>query len=1023
MSWFIHPRYLSAYAAAADRDPDLQKGTHLRLFPSDVIGFPLAPWRLWDLPALRTEAVPIQWFDLEGRPLPAPDLDAAGGEAIGWITGTLPNQARLIGVEVEFTGGGPGEIAVLDRIEHRVIASRETGRLLVAAPEVSRVRLRGRGPFALVGWIVLEDHAFERMIGQDPFGSLSAPIQGDFPWYAGGQGPAEAWKRVGLGAPRRWTRPDRPHGPFDPLSQPAEEARVEVFRPDLDLECELLVSDATAPPGAVMRIRESSAAPGRPWQGVTEYIQGSLLLKALDPGVGRYLGLCTLLRHLPDMEDRPQPPSAVAWLAAGLFACAPGVRIGLPNQDAAEERLVERLIELEPSAQRVADLVLERRWTIRAFATAALAAPVPEPPAAPSVGLGDAAWLRPEQGGGPSVAFRQQLRISAPPLATLVALARLEAQGWITRHEVLTLAPGAQPDRRAAPMILGSAHTLTGGRFGVVDESRVPASGAPWTYQLALGDVFGRFGEPSEVQVPLPPRPAIPAPTIRVQLRLAERAAHDQAAVAGSLRVRIPVPALEDLAAGARPLAKVLVRLESAMQETAAPQSGGSVSFDFQLPALLPMEHRRLHVLARFEDDQGGLSMDGVHAIDVADPRSPPIPKTGIGIVWSSRPGPGEEVEIRVRFAGASGARYRVYCSDARGLDIPLKAGTRPRTRAEISVDGAQRGLNGLGMRDRFRLLTDKPLETGADGSVQFDARFPRALETVQFLRFVPLSARGAESAFESCPLLPVAVPSDRQPPAPRVEVRAGATGAAEVTVVAEGLDLISLQAAEPGLFENPPDPEAKAPEFRVRRASGAVPNAIYAREIARGTLERVGNQFRAVLVDYPVADGMIPYVRYHYWAEVRMPPERRLPPDTLEVTLPSGSIQPLQPAQRRDAQSAYSQLSAPAMAILAPASTAGLTPAMVSATTGAAQGGWQVQVSVTGGPRAHPRAVGEYRVQIHVERAPAILSLEGEEPLVDGGLTWSLVVPGAQPAAASVALVLIDPIGRAAAPLFLSTV
>ena len=113
---------------------------------------------------------------------------------------------------------------------------------------------------------------------------------------------------------------------------------------------------------------------------------------------------------------------------------------------------------------------------MRAFVTAALAAPVPEPPAAPSVGLGESAWLRPEQGGGPSVAFRQQLRVSAPPLATLVALARLEAQGWITRHEMLALAPGAQPDRRAAPMILGSAHTLPGGRFGVVEESSVPAS-------------------------------------------------------------------------------------------------------------------------------------------------------------------------------------------------------------------------------------------------------------------------------------------------------------------------------------------------------------------------------------------------------------------------------------------------------------------------------------------------------------------------------------------------------------------
>jgi len=42
-TWLIDPRYFCAYAAAAEDDADLPKGTHLRLFPSSSIGFPLAP--------------------------------------------------------------------------------------------------------------------------------------------------------------------------------------------------------------------------------------------------------------------------------------------------------------------------------------------------------------------------------------------------------------------------------------------------------------------------------------------------------------------------------------------------------------------------------------------------------------------------------------------------------------------------------------------------------------------------------------------------------------------------------------------------------------------------------------------------------------------------------------------------------------------------------------------------------------------------------------------------------------------
>jgi hypothetical protein len=1010
-SWFVHPRYLSAFAAAANRDPDLRKGTHLRLFPSDVIGFPLAPWQLWNIDALEARVLSADWYDRNGNKLPSPlNLDDAEGEAIGWITAALPSDT-LLGVEVRFTDDDAGEIAVL-AMDDRIVTACSSGRLLVGAPQLHRVRLRGRGRFTVTGWVVSEGYVLERILGSDPFDVLSAPLDGDFPWYAGGRGKTDAMKRVAVGAPLEWTRPDRPVGPFDSLSEAAEEARVAVFQPEIDDEFQLLISDPDTVPSAVTRSRETAPGDPGPWQRVDEQIQGSLLLKSLDPGVGRYAGLLTLLRHLPDMEERPQPPTATAWLAAGLFACSTEARLRLPPPDAVEQRLIERLVALEPSAQRVIDLLgRQRRFVVRAFVARALAAPVPDLPELPQLGLGEAAWLREKT--GPSIAFRQQIRVMAPPLATLIALARLEANGWTTRHEMLDLAPGASPSPRAAPRFLGTTHTLSTGRFGVVEETRVQAAGAPWTYQLALGDIYGRFGEAAELRVPLPARPAIPAPTVRVHLRLADRASHDQPAVAGSVRVTIPVPALIDLAAGARPLARVHVALDGAGQNSAVSQAGGTVGFDFQLPALMPLEQRKLFVRARFEDDEGTLGFEDVQPIDIADPRSPPIPKTGIGIVWTSRPAPNEEVEVRLRFTGMPYARYRVYASDARGLDIPSTS----RTRAEIAVDGAQRGLNGLGMRDRFRLLTNEPLQTAADGSVVFDARFPRALETVQFLRFVPLGARGSEAAFESCPLLPVAVPSDRAPPAPNVDVKTDATtGIAKVTVVATGIDLVALKSAEPGLFVDPPNPVAQAPEFRLRRASGAVPQAIYAREIARGALAYDGDAFETVISEN---NALIPFVRYHYWAEVRMPPERRVPQDTQEIALPAGAILPLQAAQRQDSPGAYSLASAPAMTMHVPANVATLAPQMVTATFGAAPGGWRIDVTLDGAPTAHPRAVAKYRVEVHIERDPGSLTYADEVEVSDGTIAWDVIVPTAVPASARVGLVLKDPVGRAAPPLF----
>ncbi|MDP1898971.1 MAG: hypothetical protein Q8K96_00770 [Rubrivivax sp.] len=1044
-SWLIHPRYFSAYAAAAGMgpdvpDPDLPKGTHLRLFPSAALGLPLAPFLLWPVECTAADVLPVSWFGRNDKAFATPDIDAAGGELIGRRQAVPEQDGWLAGVEARFRGAGAldGQIALVDRQDQRVLAARSHARWLVAAPQITHLRLRGRGPVTVQGWMASSGRSIEALLGQPPFASLSAPIAGDRPWYAGGEGPAVALKRVQEGAPLRWTRPDRPDGPFDGLSPADELARVAAMQADLDDEVERLFGDADTAPAAVQRSQIFLAAvlangKRRAWQRATEQVQDSVLMKALDPGAGRYLGLATLLADLPLPADPFRPPIARAWLAAGLFAVGKEMVFELPDADVLERRLIERLMQLQPGVDRVAALAAQRHGlTIRAFVASALAAPPPDLPAAPQVLLGEAGWQRADD--GPSTLFRQQLRVAAPPLATLLALARLEPAGWTTRHERVDLTaatPGADPAERAAPRMLGTTHRRTEDKFGIATDSDVDAAAAPWTYRVALADVFGRFGPARDIDVPVPARPPLPQPALRAHLSLAERAVGNGSAVAGSVRLTLVVPALHEMTAGSRPLARAVVALGGVTQDAATAQEGGPLAFDFDLPALLPMERRTLNATAFFEDDAGGTGAAATLPVKLCDPRSPPVPRTGIGIVWSSRPAPATDVEFRLRFSGVPGARYRAYLSDSRGLDLALFEGDRPRTRAEIAVDGAQRGLAGLGLRERFRLLTDEPLKPAADGRVLFDTRLPRALETVQFLRFVPLSGQGAEAPFESCPLLPIAVPSSHAPPAPRIEtVVDPVTAVASVTVRAVGLDLVALQSAEPGLFIDPGDPaaaDAVAPTYRLRRASGGVPEALYAREIGRGALQREGDEFVATTLDAPTASGLSAYVRYHYWAEVQMPAERRLPPGVAELPLPAGSVEPAQGAQSQDAPGAYSAVSAPAVAMFVPSAVPALTAEMVTATVGAGAvaGTWRLTLAIAGGPVAHARAVGPFRVRLHLQVDGGNWTPEpGDTALTGGALALPPIDrPGAAVPALGVALVLVDPIGREADPLIFDAV
>lgn len=1018
---FPGPTIFAAYAAAAENDPDLRPGTHLRLFPSTRIGFPLAPFAVWKVRPPHARALPVDWFDKANTLLASGvephrlDLGATGGAAFGWVTGSLPEDGQLIGVEAMFDDGS-GRISIKGVAGDRLLAARTRPLHLVGAPRISRIVVEGRSNVDLIGWFVTTDMALEATLAA-PFAILGLPTERQA-WYGNGAGPDEAWKRVAEGAPPRLSRPDQPDGPFDPIDGAAEQARIAFHRTEIDAHVNAIVQDAAVLPSSIVEthVWPADVAPRRPWQQATVQVRNALLLQGLDPGVARYLGLMDLLRDLPEPRAAHGDPTATAWLAAGVFAVPADVQLASP--DAMEARLLARMEALFPDLQRIAQLARDRGLSVRAFLAPALAAPPPDPLPPPAVSLAGAEWVAEPQ--GPSVRFRQSFLIQDPPLATLLALARQEPDGWRTRHQMLALAPGSTPRERAATIFLGIRDRLDEPRAGLASDAEIPARGAPWSYRLALSDVFGRFGPPAELSVPAPARPPIPVPALQVHVR------HDRLPAAGAgprpartAILRVPIPCIEELAAGSKPLASVVVSLDGASQSK--PAAAREALFEMPLRDL--EEPRRVEAHAHFIDEDGTPGPEAVHAIELAAPRWPAIPHTGIGIVWASRPGPSPDVELRLSFAGQPGARYRLYMSDARALGIPESANGRPRTRAEIAVDGANRALAQLDLQEKFRLMTAAPIEAPLEGVVGFDVTLPRALETVQFVRVVPLSARGIEAPFASCPLTPVAVPSDRRPPAPRIEPTIDpATGVARLRIVAEGLDLVALAAAEPGLFGGNGE-ASRPPEFRLRRASGVVPEPLYAREIARGALSLVGEgdeqRFEAIVEDPPAPVGMLPYVRYWYWAEVRFPPERRVPPGVHERPVPAGGIQPTADHQRIDAPAAFSQPSPAAMVIrvLPPPR---LVDGALVATARATDADWTLDIALDSGMAIHARAVGKARVRILVQ-AGNLAPVEEPAPLelTDGKLVATLRRSGALPASVRVTAIPLDPLGREGPPLF----
>src|SRR6185369_17985906 len=96
------------------------------------------------------------------------------------------------------------------------------------------------------------------------------------------------------------------------------------------------------------------------------------------------------------------------------------------------------------------------------------------------------------------------------------------------------------------------------------------------------------------------------------------------------------------------------------------------------------------------------------------------------------------------------------------------------------------------------------------------------------------------------------------------------------------GFDAVALKRDEPGLFDAGVG-EQVAPRFRIKRSAGKVMDPVYGRQVAEDVLvlEAVAGgppTFRGSATDTNRGRGLEPFVPYVYWAEVQLPPERRLP-------------------------------------------------------------------------------------------------------------------------------------------------
>jgi hypothetical protein len=332
----LAPRWaFSAQAIDGVGDPQLQSGIHLRLIPSALLGLPAVPFEVSRVGLgpgasqmrLRHD---ITWRTIDGAPVAEPfDPAAHDGAVVGYLP--APTDGVCCWIEVDATPGprGPGPAtaqparlrdvlvaaaAVVTERGSGVIARRNAPPYHLAASRIEQVIVRGRGDVRGVSWVdarQVTKAAFWRQ--------LALPHAGGARYLGIANAGAESDARVQRGAPRRQGLHDAPSAntaTAGPTATPADETtRLSALTPDVLAWVDQLINDTSAAPGDLVRSATLQDSQGRNLGTLSVPTLPTVLQAAMDPGIGRWLGLV----ELDDAPPSSTRGDVVAYVVRGIW--------------------------------------------------------------------------------------------------------------------------------------------------------------------------------------------------------------------------------------------------------------------------------------------------------------------------------------------------------------------------------------------------------------------------------------------------------------------------------------------------------------------------------------------------------------------------------------------------------------------------------------------------------------------------------------------------------------------------------
>lgn len=901
----------AAQALDAAGDPHLPSGVHLRILPSELVGLPVAPFLVYraDLGPSAKGGKPrtdVTWIDSRGVHRTPPFSVTPDNPVTGWLpppssgvccwilvratqpAGTAAAATHLPTPLVAATAAAapaPGLTVAAVVATPRgpaTVARRTAAPYALAASRIERVVVSGRGRVAGALWVDATRLKLAKL-----WRLLALPREAALRYSGISNAKAEADARVKRGAPLRLGLHDVPTAAAPaaaPAATPADElARVTALEPDVAAHLDRLLDDASAPPWALQDVQTLLDSTGKTLGTTGTSCLGAVLHAALDPGIGRWLGLV-------DRDEAPPSTAAghvIAYLIRGVWHVDRkriGTLLGTIPQGAligGAAQLPDRVRDLNWSRDVLARLEgpFMDLWTV---ACATIRVP-PARPAPPVLGPPvSGPWLP----ATPPQATRE-LVIPAGGLEPggVVALARKRA-GAIT---------GLNPRSggRARPIVPAVPDGATSAGSGEFADRGAPPAGV--AYRAAQTDWFGRWsgwGERAapDAQRPAPPRPIVHAsytpPTFATPVPGGQ--------LAGTLRVRIPVPPLDGLPPAARLLADAELRVTvpggatttRTLTVTTPGSPPGQLTDSFAGPGVDRAGERTVTLIARWRDSAGVFSLDSEPVqLVLHDPRPPQpvtLPNT---LAYAARPDATGWARVELVWtATPPQRRFRVFYADETGVVRRLEsivANNQPgKARAQTIVAALAAAATlpdraavfaanaDFLTREMFDQLTATPVEPPADSTqIRFQHAVSGSLRPVSFYRVVAVSASNVEAPFEASALVPYAVPNSGAPPQPFLAVRPDVDPARAIPYQAQ-LEVVVARGA------------VAAAAYRLRRSSATTQPL--SMPVARtGTVAEPSGSDRQKLTltdDGSLADDaaarLRPWIQYSWVVEVRGGPE-----------------------------------------------------------------------------------------------------------------------------------------------------